>query len=385
MSLTVRCNGCNLVGALAQDPLSPAAREDPARPSRRLLKTWQNVDLVRRMDEIIIASRGAYSDRSEFLAEALRDRIEAEEERLGEEAGNGSPWLAVPVEAEGVPPTPSTAANTSTNTITSTAPISLAADVAFGDWLGGEHPVLPAASGPATNFGLHNRDYPTLLAADWLGRLTAERREPLRWPEFTRAVTDWAWEFAEQLQKEDLDRPRGAKVAAGFPTNRKKRGATEARFREHFLGTIDKRRNQGPLFVFGLVGLDGERAALSESGVELLRALREAGVGEGPPFSPAAWEAFAAHLRAHAPEEFSTWRRVLAIVAEKPDRDSLVSRCDWWKGAAADTNSMSLIARGREWGLVELALDEGRYCLTETGQAELREPEFENTDEGVQV
>lgn len=353
---------------MASDPnLRPADREEFARPSRRLLKTWQDAHLVRAMDELIIASRGAYADRSEFLAEALRDRIEAEEERLREQGDNGGdPEAAVAAEVE--------------QTADGEAPASPAVDalpalspaVEFGDWLDREVPALPVAPGPAINFGLHNRDYPTLLAADWLGRLSAEVGEPVAWPRFTRAVIEWAWTFAEKLKSEDLDRPRGAKVAAGFPTNRKKREATEARFRDHFLGTIDKRRNHGPLFVFGLVGLDGQRGALSEAGVELLRELREAGVGAGPPFAPTAWQAFASHLRAHAREEFDSWLRVLAIVAEKPDRETLVNRCDWWTGAAADTNSMSLIARGREWGLVELALDEGHYQLTDLGAAEFR-------------
>ncbi|MDP8942802.1 MAG: hypothetical protein M3N16_01570 [Actinomycetota bacterium] len=340
--------------------LRPVAHEELERTARRLLKTWQAADLVRRMDELIIASHGAYADRAEFLAEALRDRIEAEEERIREQGGDGGdPVVAVELTEEEAE-------------VAATLSQAPPPTVEFGDWLDGTVPTLPLTMGPGTNFGLHNRDYPTLWAADWLGRLTAEVGAPVPWSRFAASATERAWEFAEKLQTEDLDRPRGAKVAAGFPTNRKKREATDARFREHFLGTIDTRGNRGPLFVFGLVGVDGERAALTEDGVGLLRALTTAGVGQGPPFSPHAWRAFSAHLSEHAREELSTWRRVLAIVAEKPDRRTLVSRCDWWRGAAADTNSMSLIARGREWGLVALALDEGRYQLTDLGAAELR-------------
>ena len=360
-SLTLKRNDCIVMHVADEAHLRPVVHEELDRPSRRLLKTWQAADLVRRMDEIIIASRGAYADRAEFLAEALRDRIEAEEEHPRDEAGDGGdPRLPVdPAEEEAaVAATPSSPAPPPT--------------VEFGDWLDGTVSTLPPTSRPATNYGLHNRDYPTLWAADWLGRLIAEAGEPVPWSRLAASTIERAWEFAEKLQTEDLDRPRGAKVAAGFPTNRKKREATEARFREHFLGTIDRRGNRGPLFVFGLVGVDGERAAVTEVGVELLRELKAAGVGQGPPFSPEAWRAFSAHLSEHAREELSTWRRVLAIVAEKPNRQTLVSRCDWWTGAAADTNSMSLIARGREWGLVELPLDEGRYQLTDLGAAELQ-------------
>lgn len=352
-----------LLRAVAQESLTPALQEENlARQSRRLLKTWQDVDLVRRMDKIIISSRGAYADRSEFLAEALRDRIEAEEQGLTNEVGNDDRLTSL---AAGP------GALTEIGTDGGAASDGLSFDVAFGDWLDGEPPTLPLTPGPSTNFGLHNRDWPTLLAADWLGRLTSESGEPLDWPHFTGAVIDWAWEYAARLQREDLDRPRGAKVAAGFPTNRKKPEATEMRFREHFLGTFGKHGNQGPLFIFGLIGIDGERVALSKPGFDLLQALCVAGVSAGPPFPVAAWRVFAAHLREHAPQELDYWLRVLAIVEEGPDRETLVHRCDWWKGAAADTNSMSLIARGREWGLVELTLNGGRYQLTKPGAATL--------------
>ncbi|HET9198833.1 MAG TPA: ribbon-helix-helix domain-containing protein [Solirubrobacterales bacterium] len=348
---------------MSAEILSPVSQQNLAGQARRLLKTWQEVDLVRRMDTIIINSRGAYADRSEFLAEALRDRIEAEEQRLADEVGKEedsprTPAASTPIAASGAH-TPHAG---SESTMSPLPP-----DIDFCDWLEGETPTLPLAPGPATNFGLHNRDWPTLLAADWLGRLTSNSGKPLEWSHFTRAVTDWAWEYAAKLQREDLDRPRGAKVAAGFPTNRKKPEATEMRFREHFLGMSNKRGNHGPLFVFRLIGVDDRSVALSEPGIALLDALHAAGAATGPPFSVTAWRAFARHLREHSPQELDNWLRVLAIVAEGPDRETLVNRCNWWKGGAADTNSMSLIARGREWGLVELALDEGRYQLTNAG------------------
>jgi hypothetical protein len=363
---TYPCNDCSVLSA---QPLSPDSQQNLAPQARRLLKTWQEVDLVRRMDTIIINSRGAYADRSEFLAEALRDRIEAEEQRLADEVGKGddSPGvIAAPtaIDASGVDLPGASGEFDATST--------LSPDIDFCDWLEGETPMLPLAPGPATNFGLHNRDWPTLLAADWLGRLTSKSGKPLEWSHFTRAVTDWAWEYAAKLQREDLDRPRGAKVAAGFPTNHKKPEATEMRFREHFLGISNKRGNHGPLFVFRLIGVDDRSVALSKPGIDLLEALHAAGAASGPPFSVTAWRAFVKHLREHSPQELENWLRVLAIVAERPNRETLVNRCDWWKGGAADTNSMSLIARGREWGLVELILDKGHYQLTNAGAKALQ-------------
>ena len=270
--------------------LQPVAQEELERPARRLLKTWQEAELIRRMDEVIIASHGAYADRAEFLSEAIRDRLEAEEQQL-----TVSPrTLRRPLVERRDPPT-------SSSLITS-----------FGDWLDKTPPTASALdSHPGTTFGMHNRDYPTLWAADSIGRLTATAGQLLPWPKLTEPIIDDAWRFAEGLQTADLDRPRGAKVAAGFPTNHKKRDAVAARFREHFLGLVDKRGPRGPMFTFGIAGVeDGDRVALTDAGVALLTSLHAADAGKGPPFSEKAWEAFAAHLASHAPAELEMWRRV---------------------------------------------------------------------------
>jgi hypothetical protein len=330
------------------DEMYPVRQQELARGSRRLLKVWQDADLVRRMDTVIIASRGGYVDRSEFIAEALNDRIEAEEEMRGLTA-------APDIEAEAA-------------SLQHHRPDD---DVQhqFGDWLGTTVPTLSATSGPPTNFGLHNRDFPTLWAADWLGRLTAVNGGPIAWTSFLSDVSEQAWEFAAGLQTADLSRASGAKLAAGFPTNRKKAEAATSRFREHAVGSVSARGVRGPLFVFGLVGAgENETVALADAAVHLLARLFEAGVGSGAPFSAAAWAAFRDHLQVHAPEELAVWGRVLAAAADQPDRSTLVARCDWWSGGTADTNVMGYIARGREWGLVELGMRDGRYALTSLGE-----------------
>jgi Arc/MetJ-type ribon-helix-helix transcriptional regulator len=323
---------------------------------RRLLKTWQEAELVRGMDAVILAAGGAYADRSEFIAEALRDRIEAEEERvLLRKTPHATPSLTT-AESE-----PSSAVEGEA--------------VIFADWAGADPPNLPRAAGPDVNFGLHNRDYPTLWAADWLGRLTVRAEGPISWRRFLNEISPRAWEQGRVLAAIDLDRPPGNKLAAGFPTNLKKRESAESRFRSHVVGVASERGNQGPLFVFGLVGLDGADddalTALSPDGLALIERLAAAGIADGPPFAPNAWIAFAAHLESHAAKELETWLKVLAIVAEEPDRTTLIERCDWWSGTTADTNAMSYVARGREWGLVEPRLINGRYRLTDLGRHQL--------------
>lgn len=321
--------------------------------ARRLLKTWQEADLVRRMDAAISASHGAYADRTEFIAEALRDRIEAEEERLGIAPG-GRPAVRGAGDA--------------------TLPeIDL---TIIADWVDGDPPTLSRAEGPETNFGLHNRDFPTLWAADWLGRLTTRAGSPISWRDFVAAITPRAWQYGRVLAERDLDRPPGVKLAAGFPTNIKKREGAESRFRAHAVGVPSERGHQGPMFVFGLVGLVGEdedaATALTTDGVALLTRLAEVGIAQGPPFGPAAWKVFGSYLETHAAAELATWRMVLERLADGPDRATLVRRCDWWTGSTADTNAMSYVARAREWGLVEPRLRDGRYALTELGRSTVR-------------
>ncbi len=158
---------------------------------------------------------------------------------------------------------------------------------------------------------------------------------------------------------------------SGFPTNLKRKEVTEQRFAAHAVGQVSARGNSGPLFVFRLVGLDGTRAAPTPAAVELMRTLDRGGFAIGAPFPPTAWDAFATHLRAEAPHELEAWLYVLTLVADEPTRPELVDRCTRWRGSTAATNAMSYVARGREWGLVEPALVDGRYLLTERGRAAL--------------
>jgi Arc/MetJ-type ribon-helix-helix transcriptional regulator len=308
-------------------------------PPKRLVKTWLPVDLVRQMDVAIVRSSGGYLDRAEFIVEAIRDRL-AEEEAAAYKASHAS--LATP------PPPPA---------------VDGEGEGSFADWLD-EVPTLPPAEGPRENFGLHNRDLPTLWALDWLGRLAARRRAPVNWSEFVAELLPRAWEMGRALAGADGG-------TTGFPTNLKRKEATEQRFAAHAVGQVSARGNSGPLFVFRLVGLDGTRAAPTPAAVELTRALHRAALTVGAPFSAAAWDAFATHLRAEAPEELEAWLDVLAVVADEPTRPELVERCTRWSGSTAATNAMSYVARGREWGLVEPALVDGRYLLTDRGHAAL--------------
>lgn len=320
-----------------QRPAKPI--EERAAPPKRLVKTWLPVDLVRQMDVAIVRSGGGYLDRAEFIAEAVRDR-------LGEEEAAATEATATPADAPSAPAVEDTSGSS------------------FSDWLDAA-PTLPAAEGPNENFGLHNRDLPTLWALDWLGRLAARQGAPISWSDFIAELLPRAWEMGRALAGVD-----GAGTS-GFPTNLKRKEATEQRFAAHAVGQVSARGNSGPLFVFRLVGLEGGRAAPAPGAVELMRSLNDAGFAIGRPFPGSAWDAFAAHLRMQSPQELDAWLYVLGLVGDEPTRPELVERCTRWNGSTAGTNAMSYVARGREWGLVEPALIDGRYLLTERGRAAL--------------
>jgi Arc/MetJ-type ribon-helix-helix transcriptional regulator len=344
------------------EPTLSIRRQQPT-AAKRLVKTYLPVELVRSMDALILASNGAYDDRSEFVAEAIADRL------AEETYGNGHVSAGVVEEPMVVKVAPESNGD---------VPIDEEA-VSFGDWLDGwsainDKTVLPAAEGPSANFGLHNRDLPTLWTLDWLGRLVERSGEPIPWRHFETQIIPRAWAMGRQLQAVDIETGAAIKNAAGFPTNTRKREASERRFFEHAAGAIAA-HNRGPLFVFRAIGVhrvddDNHLVAPTEAGVALLTDLVATGLTTLPPFPAKAWATFSAHLQEWAPEELTLWRRVLAVVAEEPDREALVRRCDWWTGSTADTNVASYIARGREWGLVEPKLVAGRYRLTELGQAE---------------
>lgn len=331
---------------------------------RRLVKLYLPVETVRRMDAAILRSEGAYFDRAEFVNEALIDR-------LAEESHGTVEPVPLPPERR---PTPLAAVPE--------PKVAFAPDIAASAGLIGEGlasvavPTLPPAAGSEANFGLHNRDYPTIWACDLLGRMTAETGAPIAWETFSERLLQTSWVVGRRLAADDAESGRPVKAGVGFPTNAAKKDAAERRFLAHAFGLPTARGNPGPVFVFRLVGVeraDGDaRIALTDEGLAVLRAFAETG-DSGPPFGESAWRIFVDHLGEHAAGELKAWLSVLELLREQPNRTELVERCSsWWQGNEAATNAMSYVSRGREWGLVEAKLGpDNRYALTERGTAEL--------------
>lgn len=354
---------------MVPEPTQKATVTERAQQPVRLVKAWLPVDLVRRLDRTILDSNGAYADRTEFLVEAINDRLTEEDASTG-----GT------VEMRDGPVLEATVPVSTSARVGNGQPFNdEVAAVRLGDWLNADTtPTLPRTEGPAFNFGLHNRDLPTLWAFDWLGRLVSRAGHPIPWRQFDADVLPRAWAMGRALRAQDLSGQYPLKAAAGFPMNLKKREATERRFMTHFVAAMGGNGPIGPLVVFGMIGSevrDELEVAPSPEGIKLFKALISAGIDRRPPFPPAAWPVLAVHLRNHAPEELRGWLRVLNLVAGRPARSELVAGCTWWSGSTADTNAMSYVARGREWGLVESKLDNGCYQLTTFGQEAIQEEE----------
>ncbi len=348
----------------------PKARRSAA-PNQvlRLVKTWLPASLVKEMDGTILKSGGAYNGRDDFIREAIADRIADERVRP---AGGPAPVLLLRSSAksdERVLPNRG-------GTLDAERPIAIESITSFS----GRVPVLPPHSAGGMLYGLHNRDYPTLWAAHSLISMATSRGGPIPWPEFLSNLLEAAWKIGAQLATADEERASDEmKAAIGFPTNAEKRQSSEARFIEHMVGMPDREGGPiGPLFAMKLAGAGpastGYVVAPTDKGSELLNSLAAVGLVARPPHVDQAWRAFRGHLRATLPDDYGAWLGILRTLVEMPTRQGLLRRfAAEWPGAAASTNVAGYISRGREWGLVEPKLSEGRYALTELGRREVEE------------
>jgi hypothetical protein len=339
----------------------------------RLVKTWLPAEVVRQMDEVILASGGAYNGRDDFIREAIADRIADERMRP---AGGPAPVLLL----RGGAKEAKEGAEVDEDAIEQPGHV-WSPDLGPGQF--SKHvPTLPAHPARGALYGLHNRDYPTLWATHSLLAMSDRHGGPLKWNDFLRSVVDAAWKVGAHLAKLDLERSVIAmKAAIGFPANREKRQSAEARFIAHMLGVaVRESRPTGPIFALQLAGTQLEDETLLVAPTKQAAVLWERLAANGlaakrhPPHPDGAWRVFSEHIQDVLPEEYETWMAVLKAVAERPTRDELVKRfSDRWPGSVADTNVGGYVSRGREWGLIAPKLIEGRYAPTSRAERELAE------------
>lgn len=339
--------------------------------SNRLVKLLLPTDLVRDMDHHILASAGGYQDRNEFVTEAIRDRL-AEEAAIQPEQTLAAPpprKVAEEIVAYAVAEPPRRIATTTGIPATEPAP---GGQLYLGDWRRGEICTVPARATDVVNFGLHNRDFPTLWALNRLATMTS--RDPVTWDQFIAFTREESAGVGERLRLSDLSQATPIPIGIGFPKPGPKREQSLDRFVAAMIGS--KRRTEGPIFALALASFadeDRETIAPTDAGLAALDDMVARGLGTVLPQPQPVFERWWQYLSEWAPAERAAWHKVLTVVAENPDRDELVSQFPEWRGHTATTNTVGFISRSREWGLLPPQMFEGRYQLTNLGAAVAQE------------
>jgi signal transduction histidine kinase len=250
----------------------------------------------------------------------------------------------------------------------------------WGTWRGKAVAAAPDRPGRGSNFGLHNRDLPTLWALDQLASRVADLGEPVQWKDFIRSLRAQAQIAGEWLRSEDRARPHNLRAATGFPKPGPKASLSEDRFT---MANVAHRASsrEGPFQVLGLAAfVDGERIAPTEQGLRLLGRLLDAGLSDKLPHGPEVFWPWWSYLEEAAPAERTAWARVLRGLRTGPTRVELISGFPEWPGTTGETNCMGFVSRSREWGLVQPKLLDGRYLLTALGAALIEQEEARGSD-----
>jgi signal transduction histidine kinase len=245
----------------------------------------------------------------------------------------------------------------------------------WGLWRGRAISALPDRQGRGSNFGLHNRDLPTLWALDQLASRVAHLGEPVQWKDFNHSLRARAQIAGEWLRARDRARPHTLRAATGFPKPGPKASLSEDRF---IMANVAHRASsrEGPFQVLGLASFVGaERIAPTEQGLRLLGRLLDAGLSNELPHGPEVLWPWWSYLEEAAPAERRAWAGVLRELRTGPTRVELISRFPEWPGTTAETNCMGFVSRSREWGLVQPRLLDGRYLLTALGVALIEQEE----------
>jgi hypothetical protein len=354
-----------------------SSRRDPDSakysPDQRLVRVVLPVDLIQRVDELLLRGVGGYRNRQDFIRDAVEALVlELSYAPAPEEPAprQGAPILSdLPPEAqqalpEALPP-PEVHAHDDHGTL-DFSQLPLVPDVKVV-----EAPGAVVVDEPL--FGLHNRDYPSLWLASRLAQAT--RSGLVDDEDFMAQALQEAWILGEKLQA--LEQRTGTRLSSLFPTNRQKSGRAEEAFRTFAFGQVTRSdagpRASGPLFTWRIVQVQiaGSHIGLTPQGLRLMRKL--AGLSAMTPHDRTHAEAFLVHLREHAPADWWGFETVLREVSKGATRLGLLQRFraekPRWTEAQVSTNVSGYVARAREWGLLESKQSEGKYLLTEFGRS----------------
>ena len=240
-------------------------------------------------------------------------------------------------------------------------------------------------------FGMHNRDYPSLWAASKICEMSKDG--PIPFEDAIRQILPEAWIMGERLMGLDeankqMGKSRGAKLSALFPTNKEKRKQAEENFAYFAIGWEAKNGSgqmelHGPLPDWKVIGFenspDGIRVGMTEVGVRFLEDL--VGLTVVQPHPPEMAQKFFDYLKLHAPADWIGFITMMKSASQRHRRHEMIQVfANQWSGLTAtntETNTAGYVARGREWGLVEMAQIDGCYALTDFGKSFLASHEAE--------
>lgn len=323
--------------------------------------------LLRAVDELVESGGGGYGDRTEFMVDAIRERL-LEVEYAGAAVGSTSQRVAEPLEFDAEPGVDSgPSAETGETAISGAVPdclLELRDDTPQG--------------GPL--FGMHNRDFPSIWALAVLAQVAAADHVPLS--EFMSTAAAEAWEFGRTLVKLEDQGVQG--LTGLFPTNRDKPEASERGFLNFAIGECRQSSSgwitRGPLFQWGVAGVierEGiPHVAVTPVGAGLLEQMF--GLTAEAPHGPEFALGFVRFLKESAADDWWGFERLLtAVESGASTRDEVIRHFHEspfeWTANEVSTNAAGYVARAREWGFVEPKQQGGRYVLTDLGREQIED------------
>ena len=248
--------------------------------------------------------------------------------------------------------------------------------------------------------GRHNRDYPSLWAASKICEMSKDG--PILFEDAIRQILPEAWIMGERLMElDEANKQKGKARGAGtlsalFPTNKEKRKQAEENFSFFAIGweakngsaqllgddaTLEAKNGSvqllGPLPDWKVIGFenspDGMKVGMTEVGVRLLEDL--VGLTVAQPHPPEMAQKFFDYLKLHAPVDWIGFITMMKSASQRHRRHEMVEVfANQWPAITAlnaATHAAGYVARGREWGLVEMAQIDRCYVLTDFGESVL--------------
>lgn len=359
----------------------------------RILRIPLPVELIREMDELVEGNAGGMASRAEFAREAIEAMaLELRHgvfESLSSGVIKGDSPPEVPQDGpRGRGTKPVIVSRSEADAIKALAFEGSTTLMSIEETALPEPPAVSYYCSPQQDFnrymyGMHNRDYPSLWAASQICELTKDG--PIPFEDAIRQILPEAWSMGERLKHLDevnkqQGLAKGVKLSALFPTNKLKSKQSEGVFSNFAIGWPSKNGSeqtewQGPLPEWKIIGIEegpeGNMVGMTEVGRQLLQDLSGLTVAQPHP-SELAYRFFE-HLRQHDPSDWIGFITMMKAASLRLSREKVIQMFanQWPAQIEHEKNTQGYVARGREWGLIEMAQIDRCYVLTDFGESVL--------------